>query len=611
MLLWLLPGVRYVGGLALDIHTLVYASGLIMLGLQACLFSIFTKLFGINLKLLPPDRLFRRVVDAFSLERGLVFGLLLIAGGAVGSIYAVVNWKGEAFGPAATAGADAHRRALADVHPGRHGDRVRFVLRQHPAAQALPIGACGEHGLIGGLRACRLPARRRSDASGNATELRTHVNAIIPTGSPASWRTHAAFMLASSVACLIWSWAAGKDLNWDQLNYHFYSAYHYLDDRLEQDFMGASIQGYLNPLGYVPFYLMVRANWPSLLIGSVLALIHSTCLWLIYGISRELIPADTRFRTALIAAAVALAFLAPIYLIEVGSTFIDVTTTVPVLAGILLLLICDRSRHGGWLVLLAGLLMGATSGLKLTNAMFAVAASAFIVLASRPVKVRIRDLGLYVAGGCIGLLLVGGAWAYRLFKAFGNPLFPLFSAWFQSPDLPAFEPPFQNYRFLPETLLDYLLFPIRMLSLRDYVYTETMSSDVRFFALAVLLAALGVALLIRRRKPMAATAGGPGTSTGHRMYAAALVFTLASYVLWLHSSGNGRYAIALELFIGPMIVASAIVFSRSQRTRVYLMGSILLAQATVVYIGADRRWQPADWTAKWYEVTRPAAAAAA
>jgi hypothetical protein len=99
LLLWLLPGVRYVGGLALDIHTLVYASGLIMLGLQACLFSIFTKLFGINLKLLPPDRLFRRVVDAFSLERGLAFGLLLIAGGAVGSIYAVVNWKGAAFGP--------------------------------------------------------------------------------------------------------------------------------------------------------------------------------------------------------------------------------------------------------------------------------------------------------------------------------------------------------------------------------------------------------------------------------------------------------------------------------------------------------------------------------
>ena len=56
-------------------------------------------------------------------------------------------------------------------------------------------------------------------------------------------------MLASSLACLAWSWWAGRDLNWDQLNYHFYAAYHFLDGRLERDFMGASIQGYLNPAG--------------------------------------------------------------------------------------------------------------------------------------------------------------------------------------------------------------------------------------------------------------------------------------------------------------------------------------------------------------------------
>ena len=145
-------------------------------------------------------------------------------------------------------------------------------------------------------------------------------------------------MLASSIACLAWSWAAGRDLNFDQLHYHFYSAYQYLDNRLERDFMGASIQGYLNPLGHVPFYLMVRANWGSLLIGSVLAFVHSICLWLVYGISRELIPAETPSRTWMIAASVALAFLAPLYLIEVGSTFIDVSTGIPVLAGILLLM---------------------------------------------------------------------------------------------------------------------------------------------------------------------------------------------------------------------------------------------------------------------------------
>src|SRR5215470_14647565 len=113
-------------------------------------------------------------------------------------------------------------------------------------------------------------------------------------------------MFVCSVACVAWSWWAGRDLNWDQLNYHFYAAYLYVDDRLARDFMGASIQGYLNPLAYVPFYLMVRANWHSLVIGSTLAVIHSTCLWLTYGISRVLIPAHVRNREAMIAVSVVL-----------------------------------------------------------------------------------------------------------------------------------------------------------------------------------------------------------------------------------------------------------------------------------------------------------------
>jgi hypothetical protein len=99
LLLWLLPGVRYIGGIALDIHTLVYTSGLIMVGLQACLFAVFTKLFGMNLRLLPPDPFFSRLIRAFSLERGLIIGSLLVITGFVGSLYAVAHWQGEAFGP--------------------------------------------------------------------------------------------------------------------------------------------------------------------------------------------------------------------------------------------------------------------------------------------------------------------------------------------------------------------------------------------------------------------------------------------------------------------------------------------------------------------------------
>src|SRR5262245_3054197 len=163
------------------------------------------------------------------------------------------------------------------------------------------------------------------------------MNSAERKGTP--WVVHAAVMAACTLACLAWSWLAGRDLNWDQLNYHVYAAYQYVDDRLDRDFMAASVQGYLNPLAYLPFYWMIRAQWHSLLIGSALAALHSACLWLVYGISLLLIPPGARYRAALIAVGVAFAFLTPVYLIEVGTSFIDVTTAIPAIGGVWLLML--------------------------------------------------------------------------------------------------------------------------------------------------------------------------------------------------------------------------------------------------------------------------------
>ena len=139
------------------------------------------------------------------------------------------------------------------------------------------------------------------------------------------------------------------------------------------------------------------------------------------------------------------------------------------------------------------------------------------------------------------------------------------------------------------SLSDYLLFPLRMLDLRDYVYTETRAPDIRLLVLFALLVATAIAL--RDSPPTGGSDAGRriGESTSARTNVAALTFTLASYLLWLGTSGNGRYAVALELFLGPMIVASALMFTQSRRTLGYLLGAVLLTQAIIVYVGADRR----------------------
>src|SRR5262245_22068315 len=96
--------------------------------------------------------------------------------------------------------------------------------------------------------------------------------------------------------CAAWTLLAGKDVSWDLLNYHYYLPYELLGGRLSQDFFAASGQSYLNPVGYVPFYLMA-SGWHSVAASVALALAHSVALPLLYLIGWQLfahLPARDR-----------------------------------------------------------------------------------------------------------------------------------------------------------------------------------------------------------------------------------------------------------------------------------------------------------------------------
>jgi glycosyltransferase involved in cell wall biosynthesis len=97
--LWLLPGPRNIGGITIDVHTMLYAALAIVLGFQAIIFAIFTKIFAISEGLLPEDPRLNRAFQFITLEVGLVFGGLLLLAGLAGSVYAYLNWGEHSFGP--------------------------------------------------------------------------------------------------------------------------------------------------------------------------------------------------------------------------------------------------------------------------------------------------------------------------------------------------------------------------------------------------------------------------------------------------------------------------------------------------------------------------------
>ena len=118
-MIWLLPGPRQLGGLTLDVHTLVYSAAAIVCGFQAVAFAVFAKIYAINAGLRPADSRIARLGDLFSLEIGLIIGVLLLLGGLGASIYAVEFWG---------------RSEFADLDPTVS---MRIVL---PGATALILG---------------------------------------------------------------------------------------------------------------------------------------------------------------------------------------------------------------------------------------------------------------------------------------------------------------------------------------------------------------------------------------------------------------------------------------------------------------------------------------
>jgi len=95
---WLLPGSRVVAGFGFDIQTLLYAGIAILIGFQAVIFALFTKIYAISAGLLPADKRIDSMTRNITLEAGLVVGAILVLFGLAGSVYAVRIWDEAAFG---------------------------------------------------------------------------------------------------------------------------------------------------------------------------------------------------------------------------------------------------------------------------------------------------------------------------------------------------------------------------------------------------------------------------------------------------------------------------------------------------------------------------------
>ena len=395
------------------------------------------------------------------------------------------------------------------------------------------------------------------------------------------------FCLPAAV-CAAWTVYAGKDVNWDLLNYHYYLPFELLAGRLGQDFFAASAQSYLNPIGYVPFYLMVSSGWHSVAVSIVLAVAHSLSIGLLYLLAWRLFARlRGRDRAILSILATALGASTAVYWETVGSSFLDPLLVPPMLAGLLLLV--DESPRAARRALAAGALFGAAAALKYSNAIYVLAALPLaLAMPGLSGVARLRACLAYLAGGAVALATMAGPWLALLMREFGNPVFPLMNGWFQSPYAPAVN--MVSERFTPAEFTAVLSFPFRMIGLDRGLYSENFAPDIRFAALLAAAVALPVVAARRNAPPQSALRGDDWR---------VLAFFAASLVLWLASSANARYGLIVLLIAGVALarIAERLLPAGIARTA---LAVLLVVQLGTSVIASPPRWFIAEpWSLRW------------
>jgi glycosyltransferase involved in cell wall biosynthesis len=94
----LLPGTFFIGQVGLDIHTLLFASSLVIVGFDAIAFALLTRVFAGSMGFLPYKPMLNLFNERVTLEGGLILSAVLLASGLILAAYCFFRWSSVSFG---------------------------------------------------------------------------------------------------------------------------------------------------------------------------------------------------------------------------------------------------------------------------------------------------------------------------------------------------------------------------------------------------------------------------------------------------------------------------------------------------------------------------------
>jgi len=375
------------------------------------------------------------------------------------------------------------------------------------------------------------------------------------------WLFPFALCLAMGISLLL-----GQDTNWDLRNYHYYNPHAWLTGRLSLDIAPAQLQSYFSPISDIPYYLMVKAGYPSWLVGSILAIPAAIALFFIGMVSVAVLPPSTG-RVPLMSILI-LSITGASGFSVIGSTQSEWHVTALFSAALWILVqygIVDDAFKNKKLISIwftSGLLGGLAVGLKLTGGVYAIALACMCFSITGHWIARLKNTLILACGGIVGFSVTFLPWGLEMWSRFNNPFFPIFNHIFQSPMTEFIS--YADTRYATKSIWELVSLPFRLMIENVSVVSEMHLRDWRL--------ALGLPSVA-----WMAFATSRFSTERSAVWRPLFVFCFVSYVIWASFSSIYRYAETLELMMPLAIVAVTLsIFQKWQKTAVLVVTVILM-----------------------------------
>ena len=341
----------------------------------------------------------------------------------------------------------------------------------------------------------------------------------------------------------LWSLILGQDRNFDLAGYHLYNGFSFLNNKFDLDFAVSGIQTYFNPLLDAAYFSLNTYLNPKL-VGLMIGLFHGLIFVLIFKITSIFLIKNEKINffksphLKILLVSIA-GCLTPNFLSSLGNSMGDNTTAVLNLFSLFLILKnFDSNNSSNYKILAfftAGLIIGCSVGLKLTNAPYALSMAFSLFFYPEKFPKRIVSFLLFSLSVLCGIFLTGGFWFIKMWEHFNNPFFPLFSNFFHNN--------FSNISTLtnawtPKDFFSIIFFPFFKL----FNYNTANDSLAREILWPIIYV-----LLILKATSMIKNKLHINFSFKLSKENFLICFIVFSYILWMFIFGLQRYLVTIEV----------------------------------------------------------------